>query len=99
MERRCVTSHRLRRLARIPRRYRALPSFAGLRFIPVRAGHLTSMAASLAKPLVHPRARGAASFGVCTPGPGLGTSPRARGGPRAELVSRLSFGHIPAWAG
>ena len=31
-----MTSHRLRRLARIPRRYEALPSFAGLRFIPAR---------------------------------------------------------------
>ena len=41
MERGCVTSHRLRRLARIPRRYGALPSFGGLRFIPARGADVT----------------------------------------------------------
>ena len=59
MERRCVTSHRLRRLARIPRRYGALPSFAGLRFIPARArGRTLRGVSAFHKHKVHPRARG-----------------------------------------
>ena len=88
MERRCVTSHRLRRLARIPCRYGALPSFAGLRFIPVWPGRVSKSWTFKAWSRVHPRvcgeARNSAPSAGGARGPSLGPSP-----PRCASVQKL----------
>ena len=69
------------------------------RFIPARAGNTRSSATPASRTTVHPRSRGEHSHASVTNSILVGSSPLARGTPRARGARRRSRRFIPARAG
>ena len=77
----------------------SIPSSRPHRFIPARAGNTSTAWRASGRPTVHPRSRGEHTLRTQVSSSGAGSSPLARGTPRAEILVGICRRFIPARAG